>query len=311
MNYQGMNPLMADIRQMIEEKIEEGYKKYIIFPFGDVGMRVKEILNISYGINEDDIIDNKLYRYNSKIKKLFDFNEKENLHEYAVLLASTNKSIYNELKKDALNFFGEKQLAELPSMKKQEKEKWPEWHTSVGKYSYGPICRNHRLIKSIGAFCSFAEGVDVVPNHEVDFITTHPMLYNGKQIKDYEYDYNIDRGGWYFPGVQPLDIVKKWERCTIGNDVWLGKNVTITKCANIGNGVIAGAGAVITKDIPDYAVVVGVPARIIRYRYSKDQIDALNRIEWWNWSDEEIRERYNDFYLPIDAFIKKWDKKIL
>lgn len=88
--------------------------------------------------------------------------------------------------------------------------------------------------------------------------------------------------------------------------MWLGKNVIITNGANIGNGVIAGAGAVITKDIPDYAVVVGAPARIIRYRYTKEQIESLNRIQWWNWSDDKIRERYDDFYLSVDLFIDKY-----
>ena len=77
--------------------------------------------------------------------------------------------------------------------------------------------------------------------------------------------------------------------------------------ANIGNGVIAAAGAVITKDIPDYAVVAGVPARIIRYRYEPEQIKALNRIAWWDWTDEEIRSRHDDFYLSAEEFIKKYD----
>ena len=70
--------------------------------------------------------------------------------------------------------------------------------------------------------------------------------------------------------------------------------------------VIAGAGAVITKDVPDYAVVVGIPARIIRYRYTQEQINALNVIAWWNWTDEKIREHYDDFYLNVEEFIHKF-----
>ena len=100
------------------------------------------------------------------------------------------------------------------------------------------------------------------------------------------------------------------KKILIGNDVWLGRNVLITNGSNIGNGVIAGAGAVITKDVPDYAVVVGVPARIIRYRYEPDEIAALNRIAWWDWPDEKIRKNYNDFYLDIKEFIKKYDVSI-
>lgn len=119
---------------------------------------------------------------------------------------------------------------------------------------------------------------------------------------------SVRRPHGIFRGVEPKGRAEKLHRITIGNDVWLGANVIITNGANIGNGVIAGAGAVITKDVPDYAIVAGVPARIIRYRYTPEQIEALNRIQWWNWSDEEIRERYEDFYIPIEEFIAKYDK---
>jgi acetyltransferase-like isoleucine patch superfamily enzyme len=104
------------------------------------------------------------------------------------------------------------------------------------------------------------------------------------------------------------DMIKKQRRMTIENDVWFGRNVIITNSSNIGNGVIAAAGAVITKDVPDYAVVAGVPARIIKYRYIPNQIEALNKIEWWNWTDDEIRERYSDMYLPVDEFIRKYSR---
>lgn len=101
-------------------------------------------------------------------------------------------------------------------------------------------------------------------------------------------------------------IIEKFRRVQIGNDVWFGQNVLVTNYANIGNGVIAGAGTVITKDVPDYAIVVGAPARVIKYRYLPREIEQLNKIAWWDWSDEEIRERYDDFYLPIGEFIKKY-----
>ena len=111
----------------------------------------------------------------------------------------------------------------------------------------------------------------------------------------------------YFPGVKPkLEKIKKQRRAIIGNDVWLGKNVLVCNSSNIGNGVIAAAGAVITKDVPDYAIVAGVPARVVRYRYSSKQIRELLRIAWWNWTDEEIRNRYDDFYISIDTFLDKY-----
>ena len=109
-------------------------------------------------------------------------------------------------------------------------------------------------------------------------------------------------------GVNTRGNLYKTKKIKIGNDVWLGQNVLITNGSNIGNGVIAGAGAIITKDVPDYAVVVGVPARIIRYRYTPEQIKELNKIAWWDWTDEEIRDRFEDFYLPIEDFLKKYKK---
>ncbi len=66
-----------------------------------------------------------------------------------------------------------------------------------------------------------------------------------------------------------------------------------------------GATVVVKKDVPDYAVVAGVPARIIRYRYLPHQIKALNKIAWWDWTDEKIRECYDDFFENVDVFIKK------
>ena len=95
------------------------------------------------------------------------------------------------------------------------------------------------------------------------------------------------------------------ERSKIGNDVWLGRNVIICNGAKIGDGVIGCAGAVITKDMPDYAIVGVVPAKIIRYRYLPSQIAMLKSIEWWNWSDEKIASKYEEFQ-DIDLFKKNF-----
>lgn len=183
--------------------------------------------------------------------------------------------------------------------------------TEVGRYSYGPIAHDNEIVESVGSFCSFAVGSSVEINHSTQYISTHPMIYHGseenRQIFGLPYE-GYNSSDWYVPGIQPKGKINRARRVKIGNDVWFGKDVTVTNFSNIGNGVIAGAGAVITKDVPDYAIVLGVPAKIVGYRYEPQQIAALNRIQWWNWTDEEIRERHDDFYLPIDDFIKKWDK---
>lgn len=294
--------LICEIKECIEQAFHKGIRKFIIFPFGDVGIQVKNILNAAYGIEEDYIIDNRLSKFHSNIKPI-EFLCDINCDEYALILASTNPEIYLNLKENAMKYIKENNVLELSSMKSTQIKK-----TKTGKYSYGPLC-DHWLVESVGAFCSFAAGTDVVENHAVKYVSTHPFLYMGREnndVYDKAYDDYHDEK-WYFEGVLPKGRIEKIKKINIGNDVWLAKNVIITNGANIGNGVIAGAGAVITKDIPDYAVVVGVPARIIRYRFAPDQIIALNNIKWWNWSDDQIRERYDDFYLPIEKFVEKYN----
>lgn len=306
-NNSGMTKNVAEIREFIEKMLDVGYRKFIIFPYGDIGISVKHFLNSAYGIQETYILDNHLCKYNENIKSLAYMADIENRSEFAVLLSSTNPYIYSDLKVSLLTYFSSEQIAELTSMKnhtvKNYRAKGP---TTIGKHSYGPICYNHPFVESIGAFCSFAEGVDVVVNHEKRYITTSPIIYAGADGAGGSYD-DSKYEPWYVSGVCPKEEkVKNVKRIHIGNDVWLGRNVIITNYVNIGNGVIAGAGAVITKDVPDYAIVGGVPAKIIKYRYSPEQIQALNEIKWWNWTDDEIRERYDDFYLPIDEFIAKY-----
>lgn len=306
-----MTTLICQIKECIEQKLDAGFRRFIIFPYGDVGMQVKEVLKNAYGIEAEYVLDNNLCKYNSGIKAL-EFLDNVSCGKFCVILASTNPDIYGVLKKELQKFFLDENIAELSSMAKVRKNKAiiKKCSTKIGKYSYGPLCENHDYyIESIGAFSSFATGTAVVTNHPTQFITTHPMIYSGAHLEEFiEYTY-FKESKWYFEGVQPhRDKIKPAKRIKIGNDVWLGHNVIITNYANIGNGVIAGAGSVITKDIPDYAVVVGAPARIIRYRYSPDEVDDLNKIAWWNWTDDEIRERYDDFYLPIGEFIKKYLK---
>lgn len=292
-----METLICQIKKCIEQKLDRGVQRFIIFPFGNVGMQVKEVLRNAYGINAEYILDNNLCKYNSDIKP-FEFLDSISCDKFCVILASTNPDIYGELKKEVQKYFTDENIAELPCMKDIKQDT----NTKIGKYSYGPLCWNHPYIESIGAFSSIAAGVDVVPNHSTQFITTHQIIPVDSVTKD-------KNAKWYFEGVRPhWDKIERTKRIKIGNDVWLGRNVIITNYANIGNGVIAGAGSIITKDVPDYAVVVGAPARIIRFRYSPSEIESLNKIAWWDWTDDEIRERYDDFYLPVDEFIKKYLK---
>lgn len=138
-------------------------------------------------------------------------------------------------------------------------------------------------IKSIGSFCSIASGVIIGPNnHNLDSLTSHPFVYN----KTY---------GFISDDLSPIVTVEKNDGVVIMNDVWIGANAIILPNVTIGNGVIIGAGAIVTKDIPDYAIACGNPARVVKFRFTEDQIKILNRIKWWDWPDEKIKENIHFF----------------
>lgn len=276
---------------------------FAIYPFGELGIKTKQVLNECFGIQEYLIIDNGLCKSNSNIKAIEYLSEIDS-KKITVLFTVANPEIRNVLKQNILRYCDEEQIIELfPKVQSHILK------TECGKYSYGPLCE-HVLVESCGAFCSFAMGTDVLRNHPTKYISTHPFLYHDTECnKIYEKYEECMEAPWYFAGVHPNGKNEKLRRITIGNDVWLGHNVLITNGANIGNGVIAAAGAVITRDVPDYAVVAGVPARIIRYRYTPEQIKKLNAVAWWDWSDERIRECYDDFYLEIEDFLKKHYKE--
>ena len=171
-------------------------------------------------------------------------------------------SRYNELYQNLKCYFDPSHILEL----------FPHDHKIVGRHSYGPICNQAGNI-SIGNFCSFAEGSAVVGNHDV-YISSHEFVSYPNKI------------GWlnhpgYVPGIE-VAKPRKIKETYIGNDVWIGRNALIIAGCKIGNGVIIGAGAVVTKDIPDYAVAVGVPAKIVQYRYTQEQIYKMLKIAWWH-----------------------------
>ena len=157
-------------------------------------------------------------------------------------------------------------------------------NVQLGDYSY--FAKNAQVANTtIGKFCSigpnFCCGMGI---HPTDGISTHPMFYRGN-FAEYKF-------------------------VTIGNDVFIGANVTILDGVTIGDGAIIGAGAVVSKDIPPYAIAVGSPIQIKNYRLTEKQIAAMQRIQWWNWDDnrlKDVRELFND----IDAFITKYDMPIV
>ena len=175
-------------------------------------------------------------------------------------------------------------------------EKIPLKGITIGDHTYGynistfinPFDSSEIVI---GKYCSLAQGVRIISasgRHSLDCISTYPLKCS------------------IAPGSIPVQKPEKEDLTTrIGNDVWLGLDSLVMPCVKIGDGAVVGARSVVTSDVPAYAIVAGNPARIIRYRFTPEQIVKLERIAWWDWSDEKVEQCGNDFYLGIDDFLKK------
>lgn len=174
--------IIQEIKLCIEQSLEKGNKNFIICPFGDIGMQVKNVLNEGYGIKEAYILDNHMCKYNPNIKP-FCFLGNLDCEKYTIILSCLELNTFLEIKKYLLKYMLEENIIFLASIEdaiqdKIKKLSEKKVYTKVGKYSYGPLCY-HWLVESVGAFCSIAEGANVVENHAIEYITTHPMLYAG------------------------------------------------------------------------------------------------------------------------------------
>lgn len=131
----------------------------------------------------------------------------------------------------------------------------------------------------IGKFCSIACGTKFLfnsANHTLASLSTYPF-----PIFFEEWDLNIK------------NVATAWENkgdIIIGNDVWIGYEAVIMAGVTIGDGAIIGTRAVVTKDVPPYTIVGGVPASVIRKRFSDDVITALLETKWWDWPEEKIKQ---------------------
>lgn len=101
------------------------------------------------------------------------------------------------------------------------------------------------------------------------------------------------------------EYTRRKGQIVIMNDCWVGEQVVILSGVTIGNGAVVAAGAVVTEDVPSYAIVAGNPARVVGWRFEQEQIAALNEIRWWNWQEEKIQELGEELYGTIDAFIER------
>lgn len=143
----------------------------------------------------------------------------------------------------------------------------------------------------IGSFCSIADYVVISSGgeHRTDLISTwsfdEVLLKKKNQSRSYKFTKNT----------------------IIGHDVWIGYGAFINSGIQIGTGAVIGAQAVVFNDVPPYAVVVGNPAKIVRYRFSQKTVERMLKIAWWDWPQDDIESNLEWFYKPIDEFIARFD----
>jgi len=152
----------------------------------------------------------------------------------------------------------------------------------IGKYTYGHITvyrYDGKSMMEIGSFTSIAAfGVKALLSsggHFTDYVTTFPIY---------------DDFPFYEDSPPPAQPTNSKGDMIIGSDVWIGIETLLLPGIKIGDRAVIGAGAVVTKDVPPYAVVGGNPAKVLKYRFPEDIIKELLKIKWWDWEDERIRE---------------------
>lgn len=204
--------------------------------------------------------------------------------KYKILLILFTK---NRFTKILFNKYIEKEGGEFRSetLRRIFKEKY---NISVGYASYGCFDPwiNYGQPIEIGNYCSFAANVHFIPgNHPVTDVSTHPYFH---------------RAGF---GYVKSRVEQECSSTYVGNDVWIGRNVIILpKCKRIGNGAIIGAGSVVTQDVEPYSIVAGNPAKEIRKRFSKEQIEKLEESKWFDYSPKELSNAFQ-YARDFDKFV--------
>jgi len=178
----------------------------------------------------------------------------------------------------------------------------PKGKVTIGKHTYGtPIIQSvwkYNKI-TIGDYCSIGTDVilipgmgHILPKEYRNFnVSTFPLTLLKKNSWKSEYEH---------PHGENDGIIK------IGNDVWIGARAIINPGVKVGDGAVIGSGSVVTHDVEPYSIVAGSPAKVINYRFNKEQITKLLKIAWWNWDERKIIENLDFMYGDINNFIEKF-----
>ena len=174
------------------------------------------------------------------------------------------------------------------------KERVQFWDSSLGDYSY--VERHTEVIYSeIGKFCAIASDVRInALNHPMERISQHKITY---RPNEYFVGAKIDKG---FRESRIADAVE------VGHDVWIGHGAIILPGVKIGHGAVIAAGAVVTKDVGPHAVVAGVPARFVKWRFPPEISARIIALAWWDWEHDRLAKAVDDMrLLSAEQFLEK------
>jgi phosphonate metabolism protein (transferase hexapeptide repeat family) len=165
----------------------------------------------------------------------------------------------------------------------------------MGDYSY--VGRDSQVYEArVGKFTCIGPGVTIGPGeHPTDRISIHPMFYSTRAQSN--------------PVIVESNRFEEMPITVIGHDVWIAQGAILRSGVRIGHGAIIAAGAVVVQDVPDYAVVGGVPAKIIKYRFDGRERERLAQIAWWDWDAETLRASVEKMNRPDLFFgeVKKYN----
>lgn len=161
------------------------------------------------------------------------------------------------------------------------------FRSSISDYSY--CAPNVELVHChIGKYCSIGKSVVIgLGNHALNYLSTSPVFTETHNRLNISFTKE--------------DIIQTpFSEVKIGHDVWIGDRVIVKGGIEVGNGSIIGTGAVITKNVPPYSIVGGVPGKLIRKRFSDEIIEIIEHLEWWNWDEKKVEENIHLFQKKLE-----------
>lgn len=274
----------ANMRKLAEQLMQKANGRKIVVigagTFTSVNMRLLIELGIEISFFVDvDYSKRSFFEYQTgfKVMPYCSINHDEHYAFIFQITDSVVSSIISELKEIGYTEQDYSSWTELSNRNLVYK------NMNIGKRvsSYDAILGWSSLVNSIGHYSSINRTVQVVSDHNTKHLTISSCM-----------------------SAAPPAMTQS---LTIGNDVWIGANVIInaSRVKSIGNGAIIGSGAVVIEDVPAYAVVVGVPGKVKKYRFNKPQIDILQRVRWWDW-DELTLKANSDCFADINIFFERF-----